>query len=256
MKSISAEKNKIRTKNSFMHNLRMYKYPYLMILPAIICVFVFSYLPMRGIIIAFQDYNIFDGILGSKFVGFANFKKFFTNRHLMASVKNTVVYGAVILFGGFPFPIILALMFNELKNGVFKRTAQTIAYLPHFLSWISVIGLFYSFCAKDGIFNSIMALICGSSYKPFNPLTKSQFFLPILFISHLWKSVGWSSVIFLAAIAGIDQSLYEAAEIDGCGRWKQALHVTLPSIKSTAVIVLIMSLGGLVNVNFEQVYGF
>lgn len=245
-----------KTRSSLVNDIRRYKSPYIMVLPAIICVAIFSYMPMFGIIIAFKDFDIVDGILGSQWVGLDNFVHIFKNPDLLKAVKNTIIFGVVILFGGFPFPVILALMFNEVKNKAFKKFSQTVAYLPYFLSWISVIGLFYSFLAKEGALNQLLVNIFGSSYTPINPLTKTEYFLPIIFTSHLWKNVGWSSVIYLAAITGIDPTLYEAASVDGCGKWKQTWHITLPCIKSTLIIVLIMSLGGLVNVNFEQVFGF
>lgn len=243
-------------KNSFMAEIRRNKYAYILVLPAIIFVFVFSYLPMAGIVLAFKEFDIMKGIIDSPWVGMEHFKAIFTYPNMLKAIVNTVLYGSVILFGGFPFPIILALLFNELRNLKFKKAVQTIAYMPHFLSWISVIGLFYAFLATEGPFNQLMAVFFGEEYVPQNILMNHKYFLPIIFISHLWKSVGWSSVIFLAAIAGIDPTLYEAATVDGCGKFKQVFHITLPSIKTTVIIVLIMSLGTLVNTNFEQVYGF
>ena len=159
------------------------------------------------------------------------------------------------MFGAFPFPIILALMFNELNNMKFKKVVQTISYMPYFLSWISVIGLIQTLFATEGTVNQLLAQIIGETYEKKNILMDSNYFLPIMFLSHLWKNVGWSSVVFLAAIAGIDPTLYEACTIDGGGKCQQIWHITLPGIKSTIIITLIMSLGTLVNTNFEQVYG-
>ena len=244
-------------KGSFSYNLKKYSGPYLMILPALLCVIIFAYMPMYGIIMAFKNYDVMKGIWGSPWAanhGFEHFISIFKNPEMFKAIKNTLWFGAVILFGGYPFPIILALMFNEIKSKWFKKTAQTIAYFPHFLSWIAVIGLVYTFLAKEGPFNQLMGAL-NSSWEPVNPLMKSEYFLEIMFTSHLWKSVGYSSVVFLAAITGIDPGLYEAASIDGCGKMKQVWHITLPAIKPTMVIILIMSLGGLINVNFEQVYG-
>lgn len=240
----------------FIYNIKKYKYAYLLILPAILFVFVFAYLPLIGVIMAFKDYNVLDGIFGSPWVGLEHFKTIFTQPNMLKVIGNTLLYGAVILFGGFPFPIILAIMFNELGNIHFKKVAQTVSYMPYFLSWISVIGLFYSLLAVEGPINEVMARILGDGYEARNILLDSKYFLPIIYISHLWKNVGWSSVIFLAAIAGIDPSLYEAASIDGCGRFKQIMYITIPAISTTIIIVLVMSLGTLVNTNFEQVYGF
>ena len=174
----------------------------------------------------------------------------------LKAIKNTVVYSAVNIFIGTPFPIILALMFNELRNQKFKKTVQTISYLPYFLSWISVIGMFYAIFATDGFYNQVMAKIVGESYKAKNILMDSKNFLGVIFWSNQWKNIGWNSIIFLAAITGIDPSLYEAARVDGCSRFKQTLYITLPSIMPTIAIVFIMSTASLVTSNFEQVFGF
>lgn len=213
-------------------------------------------MPLTGIVLAFKNFDIVQGIFGSPWVGLDNFKEIFTQPNMFRAIKNTLVYGCAILFGFFPFPIILALLFNEIRNIHFKKVVQTISYMPHFLSWISVIGLFSVFLAKEGPFNVIMGKLFGDAFGNENLLMDPNYFLPIIFISHVWKSVGWSSVIFLAAIAGIDPTLYEAASVDGCGKLRQTWHITLPSLRGTALIVLIMSLGTLFNTNFEQVYGF
>ena len=243
-------------KHGFFADIMTHKYAYILILPALILVTVFSYLPLTGIVLAFKDFNIVQGIFGSPWVGLDNFKEIFMQPKMLHAIKNTLIYGCTILFGFFPFPIILALLFNEIRNIHFKKIVQTISYMPHFLSWISVIGLFSVFLAKEGPFNMIMGKLFGEAFGDVNLLMDPAYFLPIIFISHIWKSVGWSSVIFLAAIAGIDPTLYEAASVDGCGKLRQAWHITLPSIRGTALIVLIMSLGTLFNTNFEQVYGF
>ncbi len=242
-------------KKGFKANIKKYKYTYLLILPALLYIIIFGYTPLCGIILAFKDFNIFDGILGSPWVGFDNFVTIFKHEEMVHGIKNTLIYGCVILFGGFPFPIILALLFNEIRNMKFKKVAQTVIYMPHFLSWISVIGMMYALFAVDGSVNQILGKIVGEGYEAKNILLDSKYFLPVIFLSHLWKSCGWSSIIFLAAIAGIDPSLYEAATIDGCGKFKQVWYITLPSIATTAIIVLVMSLGSMVNVNFEQVFG-
>lgn len=247
---------KIENKNmGFIYNIKRYGYVYLLMVPAILLVFIFAYLPLTGVIIAFKDYNVADGIIKSPWVGLDNFKIIFTYPNMLKAIGNTLLYGIVILFGAFPFPIILALLFNEIRNIHFKKVVQTISYMPYFLSWISVIGLIYAFCATEGPINEILARLSGPGYEAKNILMDSRFFLPVMYISHIWKNVGWSSVIFLAAIAGIDPSLYEAATVDGCGKFQQIINITLPCISGTMLIVLIMSLGNLVSTNFEQVYG-
>jgi ABC-type polysaccharide transport system, permease component len=211
---------------------------------------------MLGVIMSFQEFNIFKGFLGSKFVGLDNFIKIFTDPVFLKAIGNTLLYSSVILFLGFPCPIILALLFNELKGTFFKRLVQTVSYLPYFLSWISVVALFYAFFEMSGPFNDFKALIFGQAIERTNILMDSNKFLGILFGTHLWKNLGWSSVIFLAAIAGIDPQLYEASIMDGCGRWKQIIHITIPSILPTVMIIFILSSGSLVTSNFEQVFGF
>ena len=241
-------------KSSFRQNIARNKLAYLMLLPAIILVLVLCYLPFFGIILAFKDFDIIKGIMDSPWVGFENFKAIFVQEEMILAIWNTLVYGVTILFLGFPFPIILAILFNELKNMRLKKIYQTISYMPYFLSWISIVGLIYTFFSLEGPFNSMMAFIHGADYEAENILFNSKYFLPVIFFSHIWKSMGWSSVIFLAAIAGIDPTLYEAATVDGCGKFQQIIHITLPGIKATAIIVLIMNLGTLFNMNFEQVY--
>ena len=236
--------------------IKNYKYAYLLILPAALLVFLFSYVPLFGIVMAFKDYDLMLGIIDSPWVGFKHFKEIFTYPEMLLAIKNTLIYGLVIVFGGFPFPVILALLFNELRNIKFKKTVQTIAYMPNFLSWISVVGIAYSLFAIEGPINQFLGTIFGSEYEPKNILMDANYFLPVIFFSHLWKNVGWASVVFMAAIAGVDTSLYEAAAVDGCGKLKQAWHITLPCIRGTIVVVLLMSLGSVVNTNFEQVYGF
>ena len=222
-----AKKNTRGTAGNVLSNFKKYKSVYMLILPAIVLTTVFCYFPMAGIVIAFKDFDIIKGIAGSRWVGFENFIKVFTQGEMLGAIFNTFLYGVVLVFGSFPFPIILAVLFNELRCLRFKKTVQTLIYMPHFLSWISVVGLFYTLFSNEGVFNSIMGAIVGDGYTPVNILLDSKYFLPIIYFSNLWKSVGWSSVIFLAAIAGIDPTLYEAATIDGCGKFKQVLYITL-----------------------------
>jgi len=246
----------VAEKRGLLYNLSHYRTPYLLILPALILVLLLCYLPYFGLVLAFKNYDILSGIWGSPWVGFDNFKQIFSNEDMLVAIKNSFIYGVTIQFLGMPFPVVLALLFNELRSVKFKKVVQTVSYLPHFLSWITVIGLFTSMFALEGTFNTFMKSVLGEGYAVKNILYDSKNFLPIIFMTHLWKSVGWSSVVFLAAITGIDPTLYEAATVDGCGKFKQALHITIPCIKGTVLIVFIMSLGSLFNTSFEQVYGF
>ncbi len=237
-------------------DIRKDMYMYILLLPALIFVLIFNYLPLSGIMIAFKDYNVLKGFGDSPWVGLKNFKNIFMMPNFLSAIKNTLVYSSVTLFGQFPFPILLAIFINEVRSTWFKKTVQTVSYLPHFLSWMSVIGFAYSIFSITGSYNEIMTKIFGDSYEAKNLLLDSKNFLGVIFYSGLWKNIGWSSIIYLAAICGVDQSLYEAASIDGCGRIGRIWHITLPSIRTTAVLILIMGVGNLVTVSFEQVYGF
>lgn len=251
-----ATKNSVSKKHGFMWNISHYKSAYMLILPGLFLVIALSYVPYGGLVMAFKDYNILKGIWGSPWVGFDNFKKVFSQPDMLHAIKNSFVYGSTKLFLGFPFPVVLALLFNEIRNARFKKVVQTISYLPHFLSWITVVGLFGSIFSYEGIYNTIMKSIIGESYEATNILYNPDNFLGIIFTTHIWKDIGWSSIIFLAAIVGIDPTLYEAATVDGCGKFKQIIHITLPGISGTVLIVFVMSLAGLFSVSFEQVYGF
>lgn len=239
----------------FVRNIKDHKYAYLMILPAMIAVFVFMYLPLIGIVLAFNDFNIKDGVFGSPWVGLDNFKLVFNQPAMLHAIKNTLELSIVNMFGGFPFPILLAILFNEIWNLKFKKVVQTISYLPHFLSWVSVVGLVYALLATEGPVNQIMAQIVGEGYEAKNFLMDSKYFVPIAFWTNIWKSTGWSSVLFLAAITGIDPALYEAATIDGAGKLRQIWHITLPGIRTTLIIVFVMNMGSLFASNFELVFG-
>ncbi len=231
---------------------------YVMLLPALLITFVFAYVPMPGIIVAFQDYNIFKGILGSPWAdthGLKHIIDIVRLPTLSGAVIKTVTLSTLTLLAMFPSAILLALLFNELRVGAFKKIAQTVSYLPYFLSWISVIGIAMALLSQYGSINDLIVLTFGKETERILFLSKQELFVPILLLLTLWKEVGWNSIIYLAAIASIDVQLYEAARIDGATRFQQARYITLPSIKPTIVILLIFSLGGLFRSNFELVYG-
>ena len=224
-------------------------------------IFVFAYLPMFGILIAFKDYSISSGIIGiftSKWVGLKHFVQFVDNYRLGNLVYNTLAMSFSILIVTFPLPIILALILNEVQNRPIKRIVQTASYLPYFISWVIVLGFCQIFLTQDGVVNTI-AMKLGLTSKEIPFLTSSNLFLPLVVATAAWKGTGWWAIIFLAAMAGIDPSLYEAAEMDGAGRLSRIWHITLPGIRGTIMIVLILSLGnmlggGLFGSNFEQAY--
>ena len=216
---------------------------------------IFCYVPMAGVVMAFQDYSVVDGVFHSPFVGLKHFISMATIEPLRRAVLNTIFYSVLKLFFAFPLTIVFALLLNELRHMLFKRVVQTISYLPYFLSWIAVVSLFYSFFEFYGPFNDIRKALIGPDAERINILMMSEYFTPLMFWSHVYKEIGWGTIIYLAAISGVDAQLYEAAVMDGCGRFKQVFHITLPSILSTIVILFIMQAGGILYANFEQIIG-
>lgn len=245
--------NKPTKYDRLIKRIKQQKWLLLFVSPAIILTLFFSYLPMFGNIIAFQDFDIADGFFGSPFVGLQNFIKLFDDPHALLVIKNTIILSLVNLVFTFPAPIILALLLNELKSMAFKRTVQTISYLPHFISWVIILGFVKQMTSLDGgTINSIKVALFGG--EPIMFLAKAELFLPIIVITNVWKEIGWNTIIFLAALSGIDSQLYEAASIDGAGRLKQVYHVTLPGMLPTVIILLILSLSHIFGTNFDQVY--
>lgn len=241
--------------------MKRYKYLYLLIAPSLIVHFIFAYLPIGGIVIAFKDYDIIKGLWASPWCGFQNFIDIFTkpgfSDKLLGATLNTLHFSSLILFFGTPFPILLAILFNELKLNKFKKFTQTVSYLPHFLSWVAVGGIFYSVFATYGIWNDILVKffgLFGVEYVRTNLMMEAKNFPAVLFWTNIWKTIGWSSIIYLAAITGINQDLYDAAKVDGCNRFGQMWYVTIPGILPTILILFIMSVGSLFSVNFDQVF--
>jgi len=229
---------------------------YLFLAPAVVVTILFAYLPMFSNIIAFMDYNIMAGWMGlaSPWAGFKNFTKMFHDEQFWPLVWRTFYYSVVRLVTGQPAPFILALLINEVRNRLFKRTVQTIFYLPHFVSWVTIASLAYWFLTTDtsGVLNNVRQVL-GAQNRIIYMKFPSNF--PwVLAITGIIKEAGWGTIIYLAAISGVDAQLYEAAKIDGAGRWKQFVHVTFPSILPTTVILLIFSFGGLFASNFDQIY--
>lgn len=239
-------------KKSLWTEMKKNKFNYFLLLPSIVLVVIFAYLPFGGIKIAFQDYNIYRPE-ASEWVGFDNFISVFSNDGMLKAIINTIYLSILNLIICFPLGIVFAVLLNEVPNGLFKKSVQTISYLPHFLSWISVIGIITTLLSKSGIINDLRVMLGASERVMF--LSQQGLFVPLLIILTAWKEMGWGSIIYLAAISGIDSSLYEAATIDGAGKFRQMWHITLPSILPTIVIMLIMKMGTLFTSNFELVYG-
>lgn len=224
----------------------------LMFLPGFAFILLFNYGPLYGIQIAFKDYRIADGIWGSRWVGLKHFISFFTTPTTLNVLKNTIVISLYKLAVGFPAPIVLAIMINEVGNRAFKRISQTISYLPHFISWVIVAGIITKVLSpSSGIVNSIIRFFGG---KPIYFLTIPQWFPTVLALTNVWKEIGWSSVVYLAALAGVDPQLYEAALIDGATRLQRVWHISIPSILSVVTVILILSMGGIMNAGFDQVF--
>lgn len=229
-----------------------HKYLYIMLIPAFVYYLVFCYTPMYGVVIAFKDYNPMLGIIDSPWSGLDTFKKIFGMQKFYSVFWNTIKISLLRLIFGFPFPIIISLMLNELRRERVKRTIQTIIYIPNFISWVILGGLLTSLLSVDsGIVNAIITFF---GFEPIAFLTDEKFFVPTMIVSMIWKSFGWSTIIYLAAIAGIDQQLYEAVTVDGANRFQRMWHITLPCIRSTIIVLLITRIGGLMQAGFEQIF--
>ena len=233
--------------------IKTQKYLLLMLLPTFIILGIFNYGPMYGAIIAFKNYNPRLGIIGSPWTGLDHFRKLWGNMFFQRIFSNTISISLLHLLWGFPAPIILALMLNEIKQIKFKRTVQTITYLPHFLSWVIIGGFLLSLLSPTRGLVKSLSYVFGFNYDR-AILAEPAYFRSILVTSGIWQGVGWGSIIYLASMAGINAELYEAAEIDGANRFRKMLNITLPGISSTIAVLLILRVGGIMNSNFEQIF--
>lgn len=231
--------------------LKQKKYLYIMLIPCVVYFITFHYVPMYGVLMAFKDFNFSKGILGSEWVGLDNFKYMFGLDEFYNVFKNSITLSLLRLLLGFPMPIVLALMLNEVRCRQFKRTVQTIMYLPHFISWIVIGGIITNFLSPTwGVVNGVLEKL---GMEPVFFMAGTKYFRPIVVITSIWKDAGWGTILYLAAITSISPDLYEAAMLDGAGRWKQMLHVTLPSIVPTIVTLFILRTGTIMNNGFEQI---
>lgn len=247
-------KRLIRTKqwNSTIRDMKVNYQLYIIILIPLIWLFIFRYIPMYGVQIAFRKFQASKGILGSQWVGFLNFKKFFNSYMFSQVIKNTVVISFYQLLAGFPFPIILALALNNTLRLRFKKFVQMVTYMPHFISMVVMVGMVIQFLSpKVGIINFLIQSLGGT---PKDFLAEPSYFSSIYVWSGVWQSCGWGTIIYLAALAGIDAELHEAAAIDGANRFQRMLHVDLPGILPTITILLIMNAGNIMNVGFEKAF--
>ena len=223
---------------------------YLLMVPAILFYLLFCYKPMYGVIIAFKNFSPGKGIVASEWVGLKHFLSFFKSYYFGRLLRNTLTISLSSLIFGFPMPIIFALLLNEVHNSKFKRTIQTVTYMPHFISLVVMCSLIRLFVADTGI---IVQLMAKFGFEPVALLSKKEYFVPIYVLSGIWQGFGWDSIIYLSALTAIDPGLYEAATIDGANRWKQTLHVTLPGIMGTVIILLILRMGSIMSVGYEKI---
>lgn len=224
---------------------------YLLVLPSLILVFIFSYIPMYGVQIAFKDFVPVKGIIGSEWVGFDHFIKFFQSYRFGEILWNTISLSLYSLIAGFPFPIILAIVLHQIRHKMLKKTIQTITYMPYFISVVVAVAMLSLFTSpSNGIINSIIGMF---GIQPINFMAKPECFKTLYVFSGIWQSTGWNSIIYLAALSAIDPSLYEAASIDGASKWNKIIYIDIPSITPTIVILLILAFGGIMNIGFEKV---
>ena len=229
---------------------KMNKYKYLLILPVLVYLALFCYKPMYGLIIAFNNYKPTRGITGSDYVGLMWFDNFFNNIYFWRLLSNTFTISALSIVFGFPAPIILALLLNEIQNDKFKRTVQTITYMPYFISLVVTCSIIKIYCQENGLFSQIIEIFGGTRR---NLLIDPSAYRPIYVLSGIWQNIGWNSIIYLAALSGIDQEQYEAARIDGANRFQQMLHITIPGILPTIMILFVLRMGSILNVGHEKV---
>ena len=228
------------------------KYLLLLLAPVVIYYIIFRYVPMFGIVISFKNYSLFKGIWASDWVGLKYYIQFFQSPDAYEIIRNTFLLGFYNIAFGFPIPIVLALLLNELRYVIYKRFVQTVSYLPHFISTVVVVGMVTMFLSPtSGIVNQVIVWL---GYDPINFLQSAGWFRSIYVISGIWQEAGWSSIIYLAALTAIDPQLYEAASIDGAGRWKKIKHITLPGIAPAIVIILILNIGKMIDIGFEKVF--
>jgi putative aldouronate transport system permease protein len=225
---------------------------YLLLLPGLLYYATFHYAPMYGITIAFKDYDVFGGVLGSEWVGLKHFKELMSSDTFSNVFRNSVLISFYKLVINFPIPILIAILLNEVRRLFFKRLVQTIIYLPYFLSWVVIAGLVINLLSpSSGVVNMLLQSLGA---EPVNFLGQKQFFRSIIVLSDLWHGMGWNTIIFLAALTGVDPQLYEAAKMDGAGRFRQIFHITLPGIRSTIIVLLLMKIGHIMDNGFEQIF--
>ena len=233
--------------------IKPYWYIYLMLLPAIVSMLIFNYAPMPGVLLAFKKYSARKGIWGSAWVGLKNFRILFMYPDFWAALKNTIMLSMGRLLIEFPCAILMALLLNEVRNNRARKIMQTVFTFPHFLSWVIVAGILKNLLRQDGLVNALLVQLQIVD-EPVNIIANASGFRPLMYITNIWKEVGWSAIIYMAAISGVDEQMYEAALIDGAGRFKQTIFITIPCIAGTIAVMFIMQVGGLLNAGFDQIF--
>ncbi|MGO4545663.1 ABC transporter permease [Paenibacillus sp. 2TAB23] len=239
-------------RNRFWSKAFQQRYLYLMSLPFVLWIFIFSYVPVWGWLTAFQNYKPKDSIFNQKWVGLDNFIELFQDERFYIVLRNTLAMSTMGLVVSFTIPVIFALLLNEMRGQFFKRSVQTISYLPHFVSWVVVAGLVSKMLSTDGGAVNQLLMYLNIIDSPIQFMAKGEWFWSIVTLSDLWKEMGWNSIIFLAAMSGIDPELYEASTVDGAGRFRKMWHITLPGIRTTFMVLFILSIGHLVSIGFEK----
>lgn len=239
-------------KRTFLQDLVRYRFLFMLLIPGVVCYIVFSYAPMFGVIISFQDYKLTRGFAGSDWVGMQFFVKFFSNANALTYVRNTLLLNVYGLLWSFPVPIIFAIMLSNVKHSAYRKLIQTVSFLPHFISVIVVVSLIRMlFHVNEGLVNKVTVALGGTNT---DYLMRPEYFRSIYIGSGIWQGFGWSSIIYLAAIMGIDPQLYESAMIDGAGMFKRIWHITLPGIRATIAILLVLNIGSLMSSGFDKAY--
>ncbi|WP_416147398.1 ABC transporter permease [Salipaludibacillus sp. HK11] len=239
-------------KRNFWKTMKNQKVLYFMSIPFVIWVFIFNYLPVWGWTMAFQNYRPGRAFTEQEWVGFLHFIELFQDPHFYLVLRNTLVMSLMLLIVGFTIPILFAVLLNELKDSIFKRSVQTISYLPHFVSWVVVAGIVTKMLSTDGgVVNDVLVGL-NLIDQPIQFMAQGHWFWVIVTGADIWKEMGWNSIIFLAAMAGVDPQLYEAARVDGANRWRRIWHITLPGIRPTIMVILILSIGNMISIGFER----
>lgn len=237
-------------RNNLGKDIKKHKLIYVMAIPVVLYYLIFCYAPMGGLVMAFQNFKITKGFFRSDFVGFDNFVKFFKNFSFWDLMRNTFMLNVYDLIFCFPVPIVIALLLNELQSRKFKGTIQTMIYMPNFISVVILCGLVLDFCSREGVINDILVLF---GVEPANWMLKASLFKPIFIITNIWQLAGWTSIVYMAALSNINTELYDAAYVDGCGRWKRMWHVTLPGLMPTVITMTILRMGSMMSVGYEKI---